>query len=172
MCIRDRDRDVRKNRYRAARNRYFAMVRQEKRSAWEKFITVEGNRDPWGMPYKVVSGQSKKELLISTMNFGGHIEHDIGMLTEKLLDSLLPTDPQGYSDADMEIIRRAENCRVEEDSPEINEEEVKCALFSMGKKKAPGFDDLTVEILCKAWDSVRGRVTAIMNRALQEGKVS
>ena len=47
---------------------------------------------------------------------------------------------------------------------------VKCALFSMGKKKAPGFDDLTVEILCKAWDTVRERVTAIMNRALQEGK--
>ena len=65
------------------------------------------------------------------MKFEGHIEHDIGMLTEKLLDSLLPTDPQGYSDADMEIIRRADNCRVEEDSPVINEEEVKCALFSI-----------------------------------------
>ena len=91
------------------------------------------------------------------------------MLTEKLLDSLLPSDPQGYSEADMEIIRRSESCRVEEDLPEINEEEVKCALFSMGKKNAPGFDDLTVEILCRAWDTVRGRITAVMNRSLQEG---
>ena len=40
----------------------------------------------------------------------------------------------------------------------------------MGKKKAPGFDDLTVENLCRAWDTVRGRITSIINRALQEGK--
>ena len=61
------------------------MVRQEKRSAWEKFITVEGNRDPWGMPYKVVRGQTKKELLISTMKFDNEFEHDVDQLAKKLL---------------------------------------------------------------------------------------
>ena len=32
------DRDVRKDRYTATRNRYYAMVRQEKKLAWENFL--------------------------------------------------------------------------------------------------------------------------------------
>ena len=33
--------------YRRARNRYFAAVKRAKREAWEKFVTEEGNKDPW-----------------------------------------------------------------------------------------------------------------------------
>lgn len=40
----------------------------------------------------------------------------------------------------------------------------------MGKKKASGFDDLTVEILCKSWSKIKEKVVKIMNTALKETK--
>ena len=40
----------------------------------------------------------------------------------------------------------------------------------MGRKKAPGYDELTVEMWIKAWPVVRHKVLDLMNRSLREGR--
>lgn len=45
---------------------------------------------------------------------------------------------------------------------EITEQEVRDLLFSMSKKKAPGFDDIMVKILCKARMTIKGRMEDLM----------
>lgn len=145
-------------------------MKQVKKQAWEKFVTIEAKKDPWGLPYKVLRGQNKKELIPSSMKFDEDYEHGTNKLAKKLLDMLLPSDPGGYSEEHLQVIQRMNNITATEETNEITEEEVKDAFFKMGKKKAPGFDDITVEILCKAWSRVKSYMVKIMKRALIEVK--
>lgn len=82
------------------------------------------------------------------MKFEDNVELDISMLAEKLLDTLLPSDSGGYSKRNREVIQAAEGLNVFTDCREITEDELKIAMFSMGRKKVPGFYDIPVEILC------------------------
>lgn len=101
----------------------------------------------WRTPYKVLRCQNKNELILFPMEFGEEYENGTNKLAEKLLDTLFPSVPGGYSEDNLQLIKIINNITVTEESREITEEELKEALFKMGKKKAPGFDDITVEIL-------------------------
>ena len=157
-CLRD---------YRRTRNQYFAAV---KREAWEKFVTEEGNKDPWGIPYKILAEKQKKELLISSMKFDNEYEHDVEQLAKKLMHVLLPDDSAEDKQSELQIRRESELIGSTEESQLIAEEEIWSALSTMGKKKAPGYDELTVEIWIKPWPVVRQKVLDIMNRCLREGR--
>lgn len=102
-------REERKVRYRQARNRYFSEVKRCKRESWIKFITEEGKKYPWGLPYKVVLGKMKKESLICTMKFNGSYERDSGKLAWKFLDVLLPSDSLEYSEEQRMVIKQRLN---------------------------------------------------------------
>lgn len=80
------------------------------------------------------------------MRFQGEMEHE---LEETLLEELLPSDSGGYSEQNLITIERMKNNKVLTESDEITEKEVENALNTMGKKKAPGCDDLTAEIINK-----------------------
>ena len=164
------ERDARLRDYRRARNSYFVAVKKAKREAWEKFVTEEGNKDPWGIPYKVLADKQKKELLLSSMKFEDEYEHDVDQLAKKLLHVLLPDDLREDTESHAAIRREAEEITATEGSEEITEEELWKALSSMGKKKAPGYVEITVEIWIKAWPVVRHKVLDLVNRCLASGK--
>lgn len=53
--------------FRRARNKYAAVIRKTKRSSWKIFDTKEGNRDPWGMIYKIVRHKLNKEEYLNSI---------------------------------------------------------------------------------------------------------
>jgi hypothetical protein len=164
------EREARLLDYRRARNSYFVAVRKAKKESWEKFVTEEGNKDPWGIPYKVLADKQKKELLLSTMRFEDGYEHDVDQLAKKLLHVLLPDDSMEDTVSHAAIRDEADAIVAVQDSQDITEEEIWKALSSMGKRKAPGYDELTVEIWMKAWPVVRQKVLDLMNRCLRAGR--
>ena len=146
------------------------MCIRDRREAWENFVTEEGNKDPWGIPYKILVDKQKKELLISSMKFDNEYEHDVDQLAKKLLHVLLPDDSAEETLSQVDVRRRSEEIGATEESQQITEEEVWLALSTMGRKKAPGYDELTVEMWIKAWPVVRHKVLDVMNRSLREGR--
>jgi len=43
-----------KNVYRAIRNKYVCTIKKSKKESWRQFVTIEGNKDPWSIVYKIV----------------------------------------------------------------------------------------------------------------------
>lgn len=160
----------RKRLYRTARNRYFAKIKKVKREAWIKFVSEESANDPWNIPYKVVAEKFKREQTLSSIRFDGEYISDLQRLTEKLLDSLLPSQDPSLTQDESEIEIAAQRCKAEKSSPPICETELTSALQMMGKKKAPGYDEITVEFIKEVWPHIKGRLLSIVNEALRQGK--
>lgn len=115
-------------------------------------------------------GKMKTELVISTLKFGNEVEYDLGVIATKLLDSLLPDVDGVYSEEDLEVIASVEGCSSTDDSAGITVQELRSALFSMGRRKAPGCDGLTVEVLIRAWPHIKDHILEVMNAALDSGR--
>lgn len=86
----------------------------------------------------------KRENLLCSTRFDGRYVRGIRELAVKVLDVLLPSEVADYTEEDLRIERQARECRFKRNSRNISEEELNVALFSMGRKKAPGYDEITV----------------------------
>ena len=67
-------------------------VSKAEKEAWEKFVTEEGNKAPWKIPYKVLAERQKRQLLFSSVKFGNAFENDVDQLAVKVLHVLLLDD--------------------------------------------------------------------------------
>lgn len=156
--------------YRRARNEYFGAVREAKRNSWRKFVTEQGNKDPWGIVYRLVTGKKKEEVLLTSMEFGGGMITDKRFVVMKLLDELLPDDDEFAENEYHKRVRKLVN-EFEADcsSEPITEEEIGGALASMKKGKAPGFDGVTAELVKAAYPHCRAEITQLFNKLLGTG---
>ena len=76
---------------------------------------------------------------------------------------MLPDDVKEDTEYQAGIRNEADRITSVEESPGITEDEIWKALSSMGRKKAPGYDDITVEIWIMTWPIVRDRVVRLFN---------
>lgn len=164
------DQAVRKNMYRKARNKYYRMIKRIKTESWMKFVTEQGNLDPWGLPYRVTANKMKREQLITSMRIDGEYVTDINKLAEKVLDKLLPSQTTATFDYEHRIEALARACTAERNSSRICEDELRSAAETLGRKKAPGYDEITIETILRGWPIIKDRLLDIMNKALQRGK--
>ena len=51
------------NDYKRLRNAYVSKIRKCKQETWQQFVEVEGNKDPWGIVYKIVRKKFRKPTL-------------------------------------------------------------------------------------------------------------
>lgn len=106
--------------YRTATNAYFTRIRiahgevRHRRGEPISVGTLYGDS-------QLLRGQSKKELILSSIRYQGEMEHDVNKLADKLLDELLPSDPGWYTENNIKIIEKNEKSKVTKDSNEITE---------------------------------------------------
>ena len=47
--------------FRSARSLYSTKIKEAKKNSWEKFVKTEGNRNPWGIVYKLQTNRLKMD---------------------------------------------------------------------------------------------------------------
>ena len=49
--------------YKKLRNIYVSNIKKFKKESWQEFVNIEGNKDPWGIVYKIVNEKIGKPTL-------------------------------------------------------------------------------------------------------------
>lgn len=154
-----------------ARNDYIWGIRRTKRSMWEKLI-AEGEGDPWGKVYKIVSEKMKKDTLLSSLlkedgTFSETVEETLQLMVEGLLPD---DDPREDTAEQREARRRMEWDSTGEDEPPFTEEELTSAVKQLKDKRAPGYDGIKSEALKRMYGRLRGNLLDLYNKMLREGE--
>ncbi|KAI4474757.1 hypothetical protein M0802_015458 [Mischocyttarus mexicanus] len=92
----------------AARTRYFAGIRDEKRKWWTKVLEDEGEKEPWSKAYKIIMEKNKRETkIISLRNDDGSLTENLEETVELMLNKLIPKDSmENDSTRQMELRER------------------------------------------------------------------
>ncbi|CAL7932893.1 unnamed protein product, partial [Xylocopa violacea] len=81
-----------KKNYSIARNKYIAAIRKAKQDNWKKFVTSEGNRNPWSYIYKLSANKVPIETTHENIKSKGVQALSWEESTNALLEELLPQD--------------------------------------------------------------------------------
>lgn len=161
--------------YRDIKSEYKREIVQTKAKSWEMFVSRNLELDMWGVPYKIVSNKIKSPIMLSTL-----LKED-GSLTESweesadiLLDVLLPPDDLENETEIQTQIREAMIQRYETPGVPVTEEftenEIRENLRTMKKRKAPGPDNIHVEILQALHEQVVPTLVALYNECVRQRK--
>lgn len=154
--------------YRICRNRYVALIRTEKRNSWRRFVT-ESSRDPFGFVYKHAVGKLKTNSgICGIRDADGTIHMDAENSARTLLLTLFPADkPEDDTPEQREARIRSENQGEGLPEPDFTAAEAAAAMTRMARRRAPGFDGITVELVRAAWPVIKDRFLDVTNNGLR-----
>lgn len=156
--------------YKAARNKYVNEIKRRKRETWRNFVTVEGNRDPWSLVYKIVREKLRNAETVCSLKLPSG---DMTMCWKDTLEIL--TRKASPSDVlEMENARHLEirslnkkyvNSNIEEN---ITESEIENAMRRLKSNKAPGIDGFHNEVLRTLWMNKGIIIYNILNKCFRD----
>lgn len=158
--------------YRRTRAVYKAKIKNCKERSWKEFVADEGNRNPWGLVYKLGADKLKISEVLTSLRIGNtpntwtmSIEETLGLL----LDSLMPPDTPGNEGQAHNVIReRAKSAGVGEELPFTMYELTK-AIKLMKPRKSPGPDCVPAEVV-RNWDErTKSAYLRVANRCWETG---
>jgi hypothetical protein len=100
-------REEEKLRYRKIRKEFTRMIAKAKEKSWRDFVTKEGNREPWGIPYKIISGKIRGEQTVSTLHTPQGETNNWRMTVAAMLSAILPDDQKGTDTPEQAAIRQS-----------------------------------------------------------------
>jgi len=108
------------------RNKYTKEIRNNKKDTWQKFVTIEGNKNPWSIPYKIARDKLKiSDVACSIVLPSGGQTRDWSGSINALLQKVASLDDTSTENEEQKEIRRLHksyvNLNVEE---EITFEEI------------------------------------------------
>lgn len=154
---------------------YSKATRAAKKESLQNYVTEDSNKDPWGHMYKRLAGKIKVEEALSAITKPEDTqpgEHIPGMqeTAERLMETHFPEDKL-QDDTEEQRKTRIDNLREPntEDAPPFTEEEIKSAIKKFENGKAPGPDEIEVEVLKMAFKTIPGRFKKVYNSCLEFG---
>lgn len=158
--------EQRKEEYRRVRNVYTKEIRTEKANSWKRFVTIEGNKDPWGLVHKIASGKMREQTV------WGALRKEDGTMTANwresanvLLKKMVPKDARINETARQQELRRAAAAYSGTGlEPPISEIELSMAIGTLKNRRAPGMDGITAEIVKQIWKEDKHTMLTVLNR--------
>lgn len=166
----DEDIKQEKEMFISKRSVYFNSVKKAKREDWERFVTQKGNKDPWGVVYRLIREKlSIKEALCSIKHEGKESMKYIESL-KFLADALLPSHSDNdNSDVQEEIITENNRYMNMEEKEEFSIMELEIVIGGLKKGKAPGEEGIMNEMLCRVFEYCPDVMLKTYNKCLEQG---
>ena len=165
-------REKRRTVYLNIRREYKTEIEKARRESWQRFVTEEGNRDPWGVIYKLCSRKVAPEAVVATpreWHAGDRKRPKWEECARALLDSLVPDDTPDITAAQTMKRRAAVEPPTTDDAPPFDKEEVRRAISKMKNGKAPGPDRIEVEVLKASHAIICRELRGLFNACLRYG---
>ena len=155
--------------FRRARNKYIREIRKAKQVSWEKFVTCEGNRDPWSIVYKIQTSKLKVETVQSNLRTNSKYTTTWKETAQILLNTLIPDDDKN-SETIWHTQTRRETITIGnvEDSPPFTTEETGKIIKKLNERKAPGRDLIEVGMVKEAWPVMQHELMTLFNNCLAQ----
>ena len=79
------------NTYKKLKNVYMSNIKKYKKETWQQFVEVKGNRDPWGIGYKIVKEKIGKPTIWTALRLSdGSKTNCLDDIIEALLRKCVP----------------------------------------------------------------------------------
>ena len=170
----ERDKSARRHRkleYRSSLREYRRTVKQTKLDRWRKFVTSNGNSEPWRFVYKLQAQKLRVRGVLSTLQ-RNRDEHTIDTreIASLLLNAHVP-DNRECEDTPVqrEIREGALFAPDNEDTVQFTEREVAVVIKSLKNGKAPGPDLIEVRAIKAAGKVLLGQQVRLFNGCLRWG---
>ena len=168
------EKELRLQEYRRLKDAYRREIWKVKSESWRAFVEGSLVTDPWGMPYRLATAKVHGPTVLSTLN-----RPEGGQTTgwkesaQLLMDVLLPDDRPGGDTVDQGQMRVDMFDRSENGIPvcPFAVEEVRDAISAMRKKKAPGPDGISAEVLQEICPQIAPTLCQLFNDCLAEGRI-
>ncbi|KAK9296727.1 hypothetical protein QLX08_009341 [Tetragonisca angustula] len=151
-----------------ARNTHMAKIKEAKQKSWEKFVTAEGNKNPWKIVYKLQTNRLKIDKAQTSIarNNTHTITREETM--ELLLNILIPSD---NSSREMDCHRRTridtKNSRNTTDAPPFTLNEIEAIVKNLNNK-APGHDLIEAKMIKEAWAEMSTEFLRLFDSSLSQ----
>lgn len=160
-----------KTNYQTLRNKYTAEIRKAKVTSWRKFVTKEGNRNPWGLIYKIKTEKIQIQTAYESIKTGAEQTTTWEETGKILLNTLIPDDDEAGEVAWHKDVRnKTKTPPNTENSPLFTTHEIEKAVRSLKNGKAPGHDLIEAEMIKAAWPKIYPILLLIINCCLTQEK--
>lgn len=159
-----------KLKYRLCLREYRQEVKKAKLTSWRKFVTSNGNLEPWGFVYKQQACKLRVEGVLSTLRCGEYSTKTLEETASYLLDAHIPDDREIEDTPEQREIRI--NSKVSPDTadaPSFTALEIAATVRTFKNNKAPGLDLVEVVVLKTACNTIPGQFVRLFNGCLQWG---
>jgi hypothetical protein len=138
-------------RYREILPRYKKAVMKARIQSWQEFVTKEGNKEPWKIVYRTVTGKISREETASTLQTPQGDTSSCRSTAEAMLAAHPPEDQECSDTPEQATIRRnMETLPNVEDTAEFSMEELRGAVKRLTRGKCPGPDMIEVQFFQRA----------------------
>ncbi|XP_046830236.1 uncharacterized protein LOC124429244 [Vespa crabro] len=140
--------------YRSSLRDYSKALRRAKLESWRKFVTKQGNAEPWGYIYKQQAGKLRVEKVINTLKREGGKTMDVRDTARVLLDTHVPDDCESEDMNQQRAVRNTSKDAPETaDAPPFTMEKVTRVIKSLknGKAPRPVFIEVSVQRMPPMW---------------------
>ena len=156
--------------YKKLRNEYVSQIRKQKKETWQKFVEIEGNKDPWGIVHKIVNDKIGKPIIWTALQLSdGRRTTSLDGTIEALLNKCVPTDDSIESSDCRAVRQNLKEYRNRNLEPLISFNEVKVAIYKFKNKKAPGLDNFKIEIVKELWNRKSDVIYGLINNCFSQG---
>ncbi|KAJ8894041.1 hypothetical protein PR048_006651 [Dryococelus australis] len=133
---------------------------RRKSESWKQLIEDHGNDDPWGLVYHVMVGKLREITPLRIVETAvGHIS-DITEAIRVMIEALLSGDSKGSVDIAPEM----------DNTLEFTAEEFDKVIKDLKLRKAPGYDNITAEIVKRTYSRIRTCLQKTYNELLRIGR--
>ncbi|GBM31522.1 Putative protein in type-1 retrotransposable element R1DM [Araneus ventricosus] len=170
-CRREEERSMRRIVYKKQEAHYKWLIKQKCRASFELFCQQLVANNAFDLPYKIVAGKIRKQTVLqSVKNSNGQFTNTIEETIQTIVQALFPTD-----DSTQETyVQRKKRETVNTYSSTIldkqfTKQEITYAISTLKKKKAPGIDGISIEIIKELHDMNPDILHYTYNKCLELG---
>lgn len=159
--------------YRSARNHYVDLLRKKKQDYLEWRVRTEGNQEPFRLLDRLLQPSSSSKALSVLKTPDGQVPSDIPAAMRSLVDTLLPLDDPSKDDEYLAGIREASGTLSSDPFPDVSaptKRELDELVKLIPRRRAPGPDDVTPELLKAAWPVIGDYFLRVCHQAYSEGQ--
>jgi len=162
-------RETRKHQYLQEKRKYKATLRKAKIQSWKQYCNATMSTNPWNTVYKLATGKLKSCRTLSTIRRpDGTVTTYMAETINVMMEHFTPADEE-KTDNDYHKLISAQNATqmtTEVDKP-FTTAEIRDAIHTLNRNKAPGEDGITSEILERAYNLLPKATTAMYNGCLR-----
>ena len=137
---------------------------------WKDFVRKSSEENPWGLHYRIVRRKySPPAAIVQLETSNGSIKDSLKEQAAKMFPVTTDTTFLAQEPAAELQSEPASEPRMLGTEPMFTEREVRLAMKSLGKNKAPGNDLLTIEMLIHAGHEFLLKITSLFNDCLEHG---